>query len=333
MAVALHLHVLAGAHGAGLCHPAKIVAPEVDQHHVLGALLGVAAQLVGQSLVVGGGCPTGPGAGDRMGGHAVAHDLDEELGACAHHLERRRPGEEQVGARVDPAQGAVQADPIDGLAVVGCREVEALAAGQHDLDRLACGDRVLGLLDGADVLVATEAGVRLCEPGRHRLLAAAREGRGQLCRRRSGGPLERLEDGTLGDAVAALQVGGVGVEAGDRAELVGEVVEDDHEVGLDVARERDADRVALGRGDRRLEGGDGVVAEGADRAAREARHPVHRDDAAARHEGAQRGERVGGLLDRHREVGGVVGDADGAAGGARDAVLDLEEPARADAKE
>ena len=42
VAVALHLHVLAGAHRAGPGDPPEVVAAEVDEHHVLGALLGVA---------------------------------------------------------------------------------------------------------------------------------------------------------------------------------------------------------------------------------------------------------------------------------------------------
>ena len=58
------------------------------------------------------------------------------------------------------------------------------------------------------------------------------------------GPLERVEDRRLGDPVAALEVGRVGVERGDRRQRVGQVVEDEDEVGLDERRHRDADRVA-----------------------------------------------------------------------------------------
>ena len=52
------------------------------------------------------------------------------------------------------------ADAVEGGAGRGVgRQVERLAAGQHDLDRLAAGDRVLGDLDRVDVLVAAEARV------------------------------------------------------------------------------------------------------------------------------------------------------------------------------
>ena len=88
-----------------------------------------------------------------------------------------------------------------------------------------------------------------------------------------------------------------------------------------------------GQRDGRLERGDRVVAEGADRAAGEARHPLDGHDAAPRDEGAQRGERVRGLRGDDREVGRVVGDADRAGGRAGDAVRDLEQPPRADAQE
>jgi hypothetical protein len=146
-------------------------------------------------------------------------------------------------------------------------------------------------------------------------------------------PLEGLEDGALGDPVPALEIRGLGVERGDRRQLVREVVEDDDEVGLDEARERDADRVAVRLRDGRLERGDGVVREGADRAAGEARHPLDRDDAATRDERSQRAERVRDLRGDDREVGRVVGHADGAGGRVRDPVRDLEQAPRADAQE
>ena len=70
--------------------------------------------------------------------------------------------------------------PSSALPVAGSvGQVERLAACQHDLDRLAGGDRVLGGLDGADVLVAPEARVG---EGR-RPPASARRSRRSLARR------------------------------------------------------------------------------------------------------------------------------------------------------
>ena len=69
VAVALDLHVLAGGHGAGPRDAPEVVAAEVHEHHVLGALLGVTAELVGHAVVVGRRGAPRPGAGDRVRRH------------------------------------------------------------------------------------------------------------------------------------------------------------------------------------------------------------------------------------------------------------------------
>ena len=211
VAVALDLHVLAGGHGARPRDAAEVVAPEVHEHHVLGALLGVAAQLVGQAVVLGRRRAARPRAGDGVRGHAVADDLEQQLGARADDLERGRAGEEQVRRRVDAAQRAIQADAVDRLAVGPVGEVERLAPGEHDLDRLAGGDRVLRVLDGLDVLVAAERDVDLAgtrsRPPRPSVSDRPPEGRRHLGPAGPRGPLQGLEDRALGDPVAALEVG------------------------------------------------------------------------------------------------------------------------------
>ena len=72
VAVALDLHVLAGGHGARLGDPPEVVPPEVDEHHVLGPLLGVVAQLVGEPVVVRRRRAARARPGDRVGGHPLA---------------------------------------------------------------------------------------------------------------------------------------------------------------------------------------------------------------------------------------------------------------------
>ncbi len=158
VAVALDLHVLADGDRPGARHAPEVVAPEVDEHHVLGPLLRVALELLGQERVLAGVGATRPGAGDRVGRQAVALDLEEQLGRGADDLEGRRPDEEQVRARVDPAERPVEADPVERDTGRGVgRQLERLAPGEDDLDRLAGRDRVLGDLDRVDVLVAPEA--------------------------------------------------------------------------------------------------------------------------------------------------------------------------------
>ena len=127
---------------------------------MLGALLRVALELLGEDRVLGGRGATGASAGNRVGRELVLVDLDEQLRARADDLERRHADEEQVRARVDAAQAAIQPDAVERLAGRGVgRQVERLATGQHDLDRLAGRDRVLGGLDRMDVLVVAEAGL------------------------------------------------------------------------------------------------------------------------------------------------------------------------------
>ena len=160
VAVLLHLHVLADRHGPGSRHPADVVAPEVDQHHVLRALLRVALEALGQELVLALILAARQRAGDGMRGDPVALDLQQQLRRRADDLELRRSHEEQVRARIDAAEGPVQADPVEHRPGRGVeREAERLAPGEDDLDRLATGDRVLGHLDRPDVLVAPERGL------------------------------------------------------------------------------------------------------------------------------------------------------------------------------
>ena len=123
------------------------------------------------------------------------------------------------------------------------------------------------------------------------------------------------------------------MQRGDRRQRVGQVVEDEDEVGLDECGGRDADRVALGERHGRLEGGDRVVRQRTDGAAGEARHPVGRLDAAARDECPDGVERVGRGDGLDRQVGriGRLGHRAGLDPG--QAVADLEQPARPDAEE
>ena len=89
VAVALHLHVLADRDRPGAGDPAQVVATEVDEHDVLGALLRIALELLGQEGVLAGVHAAGTGAGDRVGRELVALDLEQELRRRADDLERR----------------------------------------------------------------------------------------------------------------------------------------------------------------------------------------------------------------------------------------------------
>ncbi len=226
--------------------------------------------------------------------------------------------------------------PSIGAPSADGRQVEALAPREDDLDRLAGRDRVLGPLHGADVLVAAEARLDLAQTrsvGGAVVRGGAPERRRHLGLARAGGPLERLEDRPLGDPVPAVEVRRLRVERRDRAQLVAEVIEHDHEVRLDEARQRGVHRVAVGQRHGRLERRDRVVAEGAHGPAGEPRHPVHGHDATLGDERAEGLEGIGRVADRHRQVRGIRLHADRAGGHVGLAVADLQQPPRADAQE
>ena len=282
---------------AGARDPAEVVAAEVDEHDVLGPLLRVALELLGEQRVLAGVGAARPRAGDRVGREPVALDLEEQLGRCADDLERGRPDEEQVRARVDPAQRAVEADARRAVGRPGRRQLERLAPREHDLDRLAGGDRVLGDLDGPDVLVAAEA--RLDRPGRSSPPSGAGPagaGRDQLGGRRAvpsaraprRSPARRCGSGPRGRGVSVWS----------------EAIADSVWVRWSKTRTRSVSmKAAIGTPTGSASGSgtvgsnvdDRVVGEGADGPAGEARHPLDRLDAAPGHEGAERGERIGRL--------------------------------------
>src|SRR4029078_7682630 len=148
-------HVAADGDGARPGNPAQVVAAEVDQHHVLRPLLRVALELLGEERVLRLVLAARRGARDGVGRQAVALDLEQELRARPDDLERRYPDEAQVRAGVDPAERAVEVDPGQRRVRAGTqREVERLAPGEDDLDRLARRDRVLRDLDSSLVLLA-----------------------------------------------------------------------------------------------------------------------------------------------------------------------------------
>jgi hypothetical protein len=91
VAVALEGHHLVDLLGAEAHHPAHVVAGQVDQHHVLGPLLGVLAQLGAEAAVVLVGAPRAAGAGDGAGDDPAVEQLHHRLG--------RRPDQGELGVR------------------------------------------------------------------------------------------------------------------------------------------------------------------------------------------------------------------------------------------
>ena len=134
--VALERHVLRHAHRAELADAAEIVAAEVDEHHVLGAFLLVALQLLGQPQVLLLVAAARPRAGDRMRLDAPAFDAHQHLRRRSDDRETAHPDEIHVGRRIDVAQRA-----IDGERIGGDVGLEPLR--QHRLIDVAGGDVLL----------------------------------------------------------------------------------------------------------------------------------------------------------------------------------------------
>ena len=260
VAVGLDLHQLVDDDAAVLAHAPEVVAPEVDEHHVLGALLLVGQQLARDPPVLLGGGAARAGSGDRLGADVAPGDGQQRLGARARHLEVAEVEEVHVGAGVDRAQAAVDREGLDGH---GGRP----ALGGHDLEGVS----------GVDVLDDALHHAFELRPRHVRLE------RGHLPRRlprsaRGTGPASRshLGDRARGRRVGALDVGlGVEIGVGEDRDRVLEVVEDDQRVGEHQRHVGQPERIGLGVAER-LHGAHEVIAEEAHRAAGERRRVGHR---------------------------------------------------------
>ena len=135
--VALDRHQVRHVHGADLAHEAEVVAQQVGDHQVLGAVLLARPQLLAEAAS-SAGCGRGAGALDRLGLHpAVAPDAQEALGRRAEH---GGVAEAQVGRerrRVDVAQRPVGGERLG-------RHVGGDLVREADLVGLALDEVLLG---------------------------------------------------------------------------------------------------------------------------------------------------------------------------------------------
>ena len=145
LAVALDEELVGHLDGADLGDAADIVAAEVEQHQVLGALLRIGQQLGLERLVLVRRRAARPRAGDRADGdRAVAHP-HQDLRARADDREAAEIEEIQERRGIDPAQRAVERERRQ-------RERRLEALRQHDLEDVAGGDVFLGALHHRAVL-------------------------------------------------------------------------------------------------------------------------------------------------------------------------------------
>ena len=130
VAVALDEELVGDLDGADLGDAADVVAAEVEQHQVLGALLRIGEQLLLQRLVLVRRRAARPRAGDRADRHrAVAH-AHQDLRARAGDREAAEVEEVEERRRIDPAQRAVERERRQ-------RERRLEALRQHHLEDVA----------------------------------------------------------------------------------------------------------------------------------------------------------------------------------------------------
>ena len=168
--VVLDLHQLVDADRTRRRDAAQVVAAQVHEHDVLGALLLVGEQVGAQPAVLGGRRTARTRAGERAREHGVAFDAHERLGTRADERHVAGADVEHVRRRVHGPKHAVEVEPVSLVR-------RRVALREHDLEDVARHDVLLGALHLLDELLAR--GVRL---HRHR----TRRRRRPRARRRAG---------------------------------------------------------------------------------------------------------------------------------------------------
>ena len=106
--VGLDAHELVDAHRARRAHPPEIVALEIDQHHVLGAFLGMRGELGHLARVAAGLAAPRAGAGDRPGLDAPPRDAHQPLGRGAQDRLAAPLGERGEGRGIRGAEPPIE---------------------------------------------------------------------------------------------------------------------------------------------------------------------------------------------------------------------------------
>ncbi|MNF62568.1 hypothetical protein D3C84_442520 [compost metagenome] len=299
--VAFDHHLLGELDRAGAGNAADIIAAQVDQHQVLGQLLGVGEQVFLQGAVGFFSGTARTGTGDRAHGDQAILDPHQHLRRATDYVEVAEVEEVHVGGGVEAAQGTVE---IDGRGLEGDRH----ALGDHHLHAVAGQDVFLDLPHCLLVILAGEAGaeVRFAPhrqagvhaEARHHWLTQLLPQQGQAC-------LALLEG-----------IGLARIDQDDGVQLAGQVVEHDHRIRDHQQDVRGAQRIGVRAvGQALFHITHAVVAEVAHQSAVEARQAGDRRHLIALLEGFDEGQRVFAVVAFH--LGVIDADADFQAMGAQ----------------
>ncbi len=231
-----------------------VVAAEVHQHHVLGALLRVGEQFEFEGFVLLAGRTARTCTRDRTHRDGVTFEAHEDLGTRPDDVEAAEVVIEHVGRRIQRPQRAVQRERR-------CRVRMGQPLRQHDLHDVAVVHVALRALDGLDEGVLAEFGLR-----RHRLRRHLGRHRDRLAQRLEQHRQLHLRFG-VGTFAARIRVD-------DEVELAREIVDDRKPVGQHQQDVRCTDGIGLvAFGDAFLDIPHRLVAEVADESAGESRQP------------------------------------------------------------
>src|SRR6185312_15460847 len=107
LTVALNEELVGHVDRADARDAADVVATEIEQHQVLGSLLGIGEQFLFQRLVLMRRLTAPPCTGDWADGDGVAAHAHENFGAGARNREAAVIEEKQEWRRIDPPKSAI----------------------------------------------------------------------------------------------------------------------------------------------------------------------------------------------------------------------------------
>ena len=148
VAIALDGHEVGDLHAAVFGDATDIVAGEIHEHEVLGALLGIGHEVGGIRIIFLRSGSTAACAGDRTDFNKVAGETDVDFRRTAHERVSTRTAEtKHVGRRINEAQGAVEVECV--VVKFGFEPLR-----EHDLEDVARADVFMGLVDHGVVFLA-----------------------------------------------------------------------------------------------------------------------------------------------------------------------------------